>query len=138
MKLLFPIFLLGVSCAEDQSKQNLNYSDLLAFDGKTIEIQGVAAIEPYIKENQSAVLVDGEPVFFLGNFKSIKSDVLGKNISVKGKLVKKRWPMFILEPRNWDLESGVFTGQGMPMPPGTDIEKESLYFVIESPQWKIN
>jgi hypothetical protein len=33
-------------------------------------------------------------------------------------------------------KKGELSKQGMPMPPGTDIEKERIFFTIENPKWK--
>jgi len=110
------------------------YDNLILKSDQTVTLKGKASMEPYIKENQSALIFDGKPIFFQGDFKSINEDINGQSITVTGKLIKKRWPMFIYDP---STHKGPVP-QGMPMPPGTDIEKESLYFVIESPHWKVN
>ena len=104
-------------------------------EGK-IELVGIAAnlSDHSEKSNCFGIIVDGKDILFKGDFEPFKSGDLGKIIKVTGLLKKRNLPMFI-----WDDKKNPQGAmpQGMPMPPGTDIEKESLYYIIENPQWEI-
>jgi len=107
---------------------------LEAFVGARCVFEGVASISPHIKANSSAVKVGQETVFLFGQYRSIPADQVGNTIVVSGKLVKKRWPMFI-----WDYEKQGTSGmpQGMPMPPGTNLDRDSVYYGFLDPSWKL-
>lgn len=86
-----------------------------------------------MKEGRSCVIVDDICYYFIGEFKPV-IDVVGTEIVVEGVVVEKHWPMFIMTQ---EMKDGGLVPQGMPMPPGTDFEKESRYFAIESPTWRL-
>jgi len=101
-----------------------------------IALEGIAAKLPDHSEKSdcAGVIVKGQNILFKGNYKSLRREDLGKKIKVSGVLKKKDSPMFI-----WDEKknpNGVLP-QGIPMPPGTDIEKERVYYIIENPIWEI-
>ncbi|GEM_PF-3549756 len=105
------------------------------FTEGNVELTGIASILPDNSEkvNRSGIIVGGEKILFRGEYKKFPEQTLGKRVKVSGILKKKNLPMFI-----WDFDKeteGVPCG--IPVPPGTDIEKESIYYIIENPNWEI-
>lgn len=102
-----------------------------------IELTGIASDLPDHSEkaNCQGIIVQKQGILFKGDYKQFSTDLLGKRIKVAGVLKMRRLPMFI-----WDKTrrpNGPIP-PGIPMPPGTDIEKESIYYVIEDPKWELN
>ncbi len=102
-----------------------------------VHLVGTAAeLGDYLdKVNQPGIITeDGRQFIFRGNFTRFHRDMNGKKISVTGKLIKERKPMSIYDPA-WgpDYEPP----QMIPVPPGTDIEKASLVYAIEDPDWHV-
>ncbi|MGC6458732.1 MAG: hypothetical protein ACON4R_10195 [Akkermansiaceae bacterium] len=84
------------------------------------------------KSNAPSVQIGEVAYLFRGKFQKFSEADLGKKIKVTGTMVKGRLPMFI-QSKDW---KGVVP-QGIPVPPGTDIEKESLYYFVQDPKWEI-
>ena len=95
--------------------------------GKVCRVTGILREKAYIKENMPAIMLNDKPVFLFAD-KKIPQSLYGKHITVTGKIVLKRWPMFIYDPEAKLNE----TPQGMPMPKGTNIDKIDKYYVIEN------
>jgi hypothetical protein len=84
------------------------------------------------KANGPSVLIGDVAYLFRGDYQNFEGDDIGKKIRVTGAMEEGRLAMFILSP---DHEGVVRSG--IPMPPGTDIEKESRYYFIKNPKWEI-
>jgi hypothetical protein len=95
---------------------------------------GIARISPdhARKSNGPSVQIGKVAYLFRGDYEELAEKDLGKKIKVTGKMVEGRLPMFI-QSKDW---KGAVP-QGIPMPPGTDLAKESRYFFIKDPQWEI-
>ena len=115
-----------ISCSEGKHERR---------EGQT-ELVGVAAelADHSEKSNCLGIIVDEQKVLFKGNFKSFKRGDLGRTIKVTGILKQEHLPMFIADEKR---NSQKTIPQGMSMLPGTDIKKESLYYIIENPKWTI-
>jgi hypothetical protein len=85
-------------------------------------------------EKCHAISAQGKLIVLRGKYDHIDEGLIGKEISVTGVLEERRLPMFILDERK--LRKNEMVPQGIPMPPGTDIDKESLYYVVVDPEWR--
>jgi hypothetical protein len=144
MRILSTVIVLFLaSCSSDSSSGsgaaeaapvNVRNPTLERLVGSRHQFEGIASSSPHIKENDPAVKVGDETIFLLGDKVAIPLDQVGQVIVVTGKVVKMRWPMFI-----WDFDKQGTDGvpQGMPMPPGTNIEKDSVYYGLEAVTWKL-
>ncbi len=107
--------------------------DELFVDGSEFVITGKAVTLPdhANKANSQGVSTAKGDFLFSGSYSLCPKQLLGSKILVKGIIRKKRLPMF--ESDN----DGSPVPQGIPVPHGTDIEKESVYYVIENPVWEL-
>ena len=103
-------------------------------NGQKIELVGIAAILPnhYEKQNGQGISTARGDFLFSGQFDSIPDSNIGARIQVAGIVRENRLPLF--EHPN----DGSPAPQGIPVSKGTDIEKESVYFTIENPSWKLD
>jgi hypothetical protein len=126
MRLLYLIM-----CVVALNLVSCNKSDKLQKQKGSISLTGIASIlaDHSNKANCPGIIVDGEEYLFRGDFKDFGRDIIGKKVSVTGVIKKEKLPMFI-------YKKGELPKQGIPMPPGTDIEKEKIFFTIENPKWK--
>ena len=102
--------------------------------GKKIELVGFAAVLPNHSEKQNGQGIstaNGE-FLFSGQYDHIPDSLLGLRIKVIGVVRENQFPMF--EHPN----DGSPAPAGIPVPNGTDIEKESIYFTIENPSWELD
>ncbi len=102
-------------------------------DGQQIELVGTAVIlaSHADKTMRRGISTSRGEFLFYGEYETIPEDPIGCRVRVTGTIRQKRLPMF--EHPN----DGSPAPQGIPVPAGTDIEKLSVYFVIESPIWKL-
>ena len=114
------------SCAEKKS----------GFEEGPVELTGIAGDLPDHSEktNCSGITVNGQEILFKGNYRAVPKEVMGKEIKVEGILKIGRLPMFIQDEPPGPGKEAI---QGIPMPPGTDLEKESICYYIENPKWKV-
>jgi hypothetical protein len=108
-------------------------TDVKIFDGQSINLVG-QAIEIPDHANKSpgvGVLADHNEMLFAGEYRPVPAQVLGERIRVRGVLREKHLPMFHSIPGPGEVP------QGIAVPPGTDIAKESIYYVIENPVWEL-
>lgn len=116
-----------------------------ALEEGSVELTGVAGNLPDHSEkaNCQGITVNGNEILFKGKFFAIPNNTLGKKLKVTGILKKRNLPMFIWDKEKHPIPDGedgvvpLIVGQGIPMPPGTNIEKESIYYVIQNPKWEV-
>jgi hypothetical protein len=139
MKKLAAIFIsiILAACAKEDRRESESRCVWAQDDSapeRRVQLIGVASDLPdhAEKANHPGIIVDGKEIIFRGDYVAVPPRIYGKRIKVTGNLKKQHLPMFIWDPKWGDGEP-----QGIPMPPGTDIEKKSEYLIILNPKWEV-
>ncbi len=102
-----------------------------------VELTGVIQLmhHPETKDQMSpGIVVNGRAIVFEGRYKMVDKGDYGKRIKVSGVAVRKHLPLFIFDEKKQSGDELV--PQGISMPPGTDIEKEKVCYIIQDPKWE--
>jgi len=123
----------GCNKNTDGSQSSQTQSDTPLVDGQRIELVGIASVLPdhSNKANGHGISTGSGDFLFSGEYAPLPDKLKGSRIQVTGVVREQHLPMFE-HPNN-----GSPAPQGIPVPKGTDIEKESLYFTIENPDWQL-
>ena len=125
----------GCNQEMESSRSSKSRSEVPTFtNGQHIELSGIASVLPdhAEKRNSQGISTEQGDFLFSGQYDPLPDKLIGSRIHVTGEVREKHLPMF--EHPN----DGSPAPQGIPVPKGTDINNESVYFTIENPIWQLD
>lgn len=108
-----------------------------AENGFCVGIARNALSDPKGLITRPSVVIGDVAYCFKGDFQWFPKEILGQRIKVTGEMTVGHLPMFIRDPAELNKNRPRLWRSGMPMPPGTDLEKESRFYFIKDAHWLV-